>query len=312
MHYIWTQPLDWLGLMARKLVLAFNAVEIVDTEDQYTHAESSPPLWLAGWVFHFGVLTPMALLGVWLTFSDRSRLLPLYGLFLSYTATMLVFYVFGRYRLPLVPFLALFAAAGIVGARRFFATQRAPQIAAVAAATIAMAAFCNWPVLDRQYMRSVTHYNVGNELIAAGRPSEAAPHYRTAILLYAKNARAENNLGVLAAAGAEIFRASAHFERALEIDPGYAEAHFNLARTLRDSGKTTEAVESYLRGLRAEPDRAEVYAELGQLYVAMGQLERAVRSFERALQIDPELAGADASLQRSRERQSGEGGDSLR
>jgi tetratricopeptide (TPR) repeat protein len=307
LHYIWTQPLDWLGLMAKKFVLAFNAVEIVDTEDQYTHAESSPPLRAAGWLFHFGVLAPLALLGVWVTFSNRSRLLPLYGLFLSYMATMLVFYVFGRYRLPLIPFLALFAGAGVVGVGRFVTTQRASQIAAVAAASVGLAVFCNWPVLDKRYMRSVTHYNVGNELIAAGRTKEAIPHYHTAIALYARNARAMNNLGVLAAARGEIVRASAHFERALEIDPDYAEANFNLARTRRDTGKPMQAVESFLRGLRAESDRAEIYAELGQLYVATGQLDRAVRSFERALQVDPALVGVELSLQRAQQRQRREG-----
>ncbi|MFQ5417443.1 MAG: ArnT family glycosyltransferase, partial [Myxococcota bacterium] len=60
-EFVRSEPVEWAALMARKLALTFNAVEVVDTVDPYTHAESSLPLRVSGWVFHFGVLGPLAL-----------------------------------------------------------------------------------------------------------------------------------------------------------------------------------------------------------------------------------------------------------
>jgi tetratricopeptide (TPR) repeat protein len=305
LRYIRSHPGDWIALMGRKLALTFNALEWVDTKGQYAHAELSSVLRLSGWLFHFGVLAPLALLGVWITWSDRARLRPLYLLFVAYSGTLLMFYVFARYRLPLVPILALFAAASIVRLPEFVRTGRPLRIAASLAVVAAAAVLCNWPISDKSYMRSVTHYNLGNELAAVDRIDEAMEHYRTAIRVYAGNARANHNLGSLLAQRGELDRARAHFERALRIDPDYVEAHFNLARALRESGDTSGAIARYRRGLRMARERADMHTELGHVYRERGETARAIASFERALEIAPDLATARQGLLLARKAQDG-------
>lgn len=270
--FIRSQPGDWALLMLRKLRLAWNAVELVDTEDQYTHAEWSFVLALTGPVMHFGLFAPLALLGVCVTWRDRSRLLPLYFLFLSYGAGLLVFYVFARYRMPLVPFLVLFAAAGIAGLRGFLRGRRAPGIVAVAVSVLAFAVFCNWEMIEEDRMRSVTHFNIGNELVARDRIEEGIHHYREATRLHAGNALANHNLGAVLASQGDLAQAQEHFERALEITPSYPQARANLAR---------------------------VHNDLGLGYLEAGDVERAVASFEDALRIDPSLAEARRNLDRA-------------
>src|SRR5439155_267864 len=62
---------------------------------------------------HFGVLVPLGLFGVIVTWTVRPRPWILYAMMLAYAASVVLFYVFARYRYPLVPFLILFAAAGM-------------------------------------------------------------------------------------------------------------------------------------------------------------------------------------------------------
>lgn len=112
-----SDPARWLGLLATKLALAWNAGELGDTEFQEEHARWSQPLRIAAAFAHFGVLAPLAALGLWATWPERRRLWLFYLLLLSYTASVAAFYVFARYRFPLVPVLALFGGAGLVGAR---------------------------------------------------------------------------------------------------------------------------------------------------------------------------------------------------
>jgi hypothetical protein len=269
LRYIRSQPLDWLALMGRKVVLAFNAIELVDTKDQYSHHDLSSVLRSTGGLLHFGVLAPLALLGVWVTWSDRARLLPIYLLFLVYTSTLLVFYMFARYRIPLIPMLALFAAAAVVRFPEFLRENRAPRIAAGIAAASAAAVCCNWPIADEDYMRSVTQYNLGNELAGAGRIEDAMERYREAVRLFEGNAVAHHNLGALLAGKGELERARSHYERALQLVPDYMEARLNLAIT---------------------------HVDLGLAEAAKGDLSLAIESFERALELDPSLEEARANL----------------
>jgi 4-amino-4-deoxy-L-arabinose transferase-like glycosyltransferase len=234
LDFVRSHPGDWLRLLVRKLRLSFNAVEIVDTEDQYTHAESSAVLRFTGLAMHFGTLAPLALLGMWITWPDRARLWPLLLLFAAYTGSMLVFYVFARYRMPVVPILALFAGAGLAGLGRFASGHPPRQLAAAGAALLAVAAFCNWPMIDVDRMRSVTHFNVGNELVARGRTAEGIEQYREAIRLHAGNALANHNLGAVLAEQGDLEGAKAHFERALEIAPEYVQARENLVRVIEE------------------------------------------------------------------------------
>jgi tetratricopeptide (TPR) repeat protein len=300
LDYIRSQPGDWLALLLRKTVLAFNSAEMVDTKDQYSHADLSSVLRATGSLFHFGLLAPLAMLGVFVSWPDRRRLLPLHLLFLAYTATLILFYVLARYRIPLVPILALFAAAGIVGLPDFLRRSPAPRIAAGLAATTAAALLCNWRLVDRDYMRSVTQYNLGNELFAAGRSDAAALRYREAIRLYAGNAQAHHNLGALYAQQGDLVRARPHYEQAVRISPQAAQSHVNLARTLAELGDLPGAVESYRAALRLSGERADLHAEMGRVLEAQGDLDAAIESFERALRLDPGLDQARRSLARAR------------
>jgi tetratricopeptide (TPR) repeat protein len=280
--YVREEPGDWLALMARKLALALNAVEVVDTDDQYTYAESSLTLRLAGSLFPFGVLAPLALLGLWLTRSERARLLPLYLLIAAYTASLVAFYVFARYRLPLVPLLVPFATAGLVRATELLREGRPTALTTPGLVALGAAIFCNWPLVEESYMRSVTSYNLGNELFGMGRKDAAIHHYREAIRLFEDNAQARNNLGVVLASRGDLLLAKEQYLEALRISPDYVDARLNLARTLHSTGDPRAAIEQYQWALRLAPDRVELHGELGEVYAEIGESDLARRSFERA------------------------------
>src|SRR5258708_33555699 len=109
--------------MGRKTALLWNASEMLDTESQEAHAEWSWPLRLGGVIGHFGVLVPLAVLGLVVTWPMRSRLWILHAMTVAYAASVVLFYVFARYRYPLVPLLIVFAAAGVVEMRDFFVAR---------------------------------------------------------------------------------------------------------------------------------------------------------------------------------------------
>src|SRR5262245_27215815 len=110
--FVRSHPIDWLALLARKLALTFNAFEITDTESQGVYAEWSSLL-RALQPFDFGVVLALAVFGAVLTWGAWQRLWIFYAVGATYALSVVAFYVFARYRFPLVPMLMLFAAGGI-------------------------------------------------------------------------------------------------------------------------------------------------------------------------------------------------------
>ena len=124
--FMTSRPAEWLRLMARKVALVGNATEMLDTESQESHAEWSWPLRLGAPFGNFGVLIPLALFGVVLTWPMRSRLWVLYVMTVGYAASVVLFYVFARYRYPLAPFLIVFAAVGLIALPSVIRTRAIP------------------------------------------------------------------------------------------------------------------------------------------------------------------------------------------
>lgn len=303
--YIQEQPVDWLMLMFRKVMLVFTSTELVDTEDQYTHAENSRMLSAAGVLFHFGILAPIAALGLFVTWPRRRILMPLYLMFAMYTGTLVVFYVFARYRLPLVPFLVLFAGAAVSSGAEFFSNspRRTAAMSVGLAATVAVVA--NWPLLDKSYMRSVTHYNLGNELAGVGRSDEAIDEFQRAIDLYSNNVMANHNLGAMLANRGDLVGARAQYERALAINPSHVASHFNLARVYLDEAKLAQAVAEFDRGLAIEPRHFDVQNEVGEAYARSGDWAAAIARYRAALRLNPGFEKAARNLAEAENQQSG-------
>lgn len=293
--YIRTQPGDWLRLTGRKVMLVWNAAEIADTEDELTYADWSIALRAAGRVFHFGVLAPLAVLGLWATWPRRGELWLLYLLPAVYVLTLVAFAVMARYRYPLVPFLILFASAGVTNARRLLLAPP-PQLVSGVVAIVAFAVFCNWRVYSMADMRSITDANIGTELQAQGKFDEAIALYRAALQRDPNDALTYSNLGTALAAKGQLDEAIVQHRRALELAPNDADGHYNLANALMTQGHVVDAVREFQEALRIEPGLVEAHLNLGNALNTLGQTDEAAGHYRQAIAMRPDMVEAVNNL----------------
>jgi tetratricopeptide (TPR) repeat protein len=296
LDFMTSRPGAWLKLMGRKFVLLWNATEMLDTESQETYAEWSTPLRIGGWFGHFGILVPLALFGVWMTWVARKRLWLLYAMTLAYAASVLMFYVFARYRFPLVPLLMLFAAAGLVSAPAFVRKGRTRDRIAALVGLAGVAIFTNWPAVSAALNQAVTETNLGAELQAKARFDDAIAHYRRAIELEPGYAPAYNNMGTAFQAKGDSTRAVATYEQALSEWPDYPDAHYNLANALMSEHKADEAAVHFDIALKSMPSSVDVRNNLGIALAVQGRLDEAFAQFKEALKLDPNSAKAHRNL----------------
>lgn len=329
-EYIQAQPGDWLRLLARKWLLVWHGREIEDSDDFYIYRQFSGLLALLAWFAHFGVLAPLAAAGVFLTWRDWRRLWPLYAMLLALAASVAIFYVFGRYRYPLVPLLMLFAGAGMVEAAKLFKQKAWRRLFISALVVLAVAAITNWPVggatgagaagynnlanayakqgkvdeaikgalraLEVQPSYGVAHFNLGNLYMRQGRRDFARRHFEAALKLLPNYADAHSNYGQLLAEGGDLAGGIGHFQKAIDLDPSIARAYLNLGVALAKSGRMDDALAPLRQAVALTPESAEAMSYLGSIYAAQHRYAEAEAAFNQALRLRPDFAPAHGSL----------------
>ena len=296
LDFITSQPGQWITLTGRKLLLLFNRSEMIDTEAQESYAGFSTPLRMLGWITHFGILVPLAAIGVLATWPDRRRLWILYTLALTYALTVVMFYVFARYRFPLVPFFLLFAAAGAFAIPSLpRAPQRRTRIA-YAALIIGAIIFANWPILDERLMQAITENNLGTKLMEQQNYDDAIRHHQRAVELVPEYAASYNNLGVALRAAGRLDEAIASYRKAIELKPDFASASYNLANALLAQGRTSDSEASFRQALRDNPNSVEAHNNLGIALAKKGDVPGAIAEFRAALTLDDRSVHAHRNL----------------
>lgn len=294
-EWIRTHPADALRLLARKVNYTFNASDVALNYSYayYARDESTILRWLVvgPWLLlPFGLFglavvrpVPAALRRAWWTWAAY---VPVYGLAVA------IFFVSGRYRLPLLVPLAVTSASAIgwlataVQARRRRAcTGAAALLAGLALATNRDVGLDDGRAGER--MEMIVH------LVDTGRSAEATallestvPMARDLALLYFRVGQAFLERG-------ETARAIALLRRAHERAPDRPETRLVLGQALLDAGRPAEAAPHLLAALENG-----VRSDLAAFDLARARAATGDRAGARdALRRIPDPAGLDAASQ---------------
>jgi Flp pilus assembly protein TadD len=261
---------DFAKLLWRKLVLYFNNFEVPDNQDMYFFSRYSwvlrLPLLSFGIVFALG-LAAMALLGRtlgWLSFVV---------FFFGYAASVVVFFVFSRYRIPALPALLPFAGVTLPWlADRFRALASASRRAAPPS--------------------PLTHRTSFPAPIAGGLALSAASFALTLYPVHrgsGKNEAAQclTNLASIYYHEGDTARAVATYQEALRTQPGHAEASRNLGILMLVRGQAVDAFDLLSAAARAEPGNPTTHVYLGRVLQRQGQSGTACREFRKSVSLAP-------------------------
>ncbi len=293
--FISEHPLRWLGLMCHKAKLLWNTVELGDTEDQYTYAQYSLLLrWLEK-ALNFGTIVPLALLGVMATQRRWRQLWPLYAMVLAYGASVAAFYVFARYRFPLVPMLLLLGAGVVDWPRgKMLSRERRPEgggragLAVGLVLALGVGVWVNIPAMSVASIRAMSENNIGVALTRQQRPGEAMDHFKAAMQLDPNLMDAHANLAGALAQRGEIERAAQEYATALRLEPSVAALHHNYAVMLAEQKHWREAIDQLRIAEKLNPDDPKIHNELAFSLAGDGQLPQAIAEYRWALRLAPD------------------------
>jgi tetratricopeptide (TPR) repeat protein len=286
------EPARFAGLLASKALWLIQAEEARDAHSFYFFAEQSLLLRiLPRWT----ILFPLAVIGVLLLARDRSR--ARYGVLLWYAAgaaASVVLLVVGfRYRMPLLPVLAI--AAGVAVSR--FTVWRADWRAYVA--LVAAVVVCHI-VSDPRNLNAAEEWALtGSSLVTERNLPQAEAAYRKAIALDASSGLAWDGLGLTLYNAGRLTEAREAMTRALAIDRDNARAIYHLALLDEREGRVKAAADGYARARTLSPFDAEITANLAaawrRLATEMGMSGRsreALDLMQRVVELTPDNGDA--------------------
>jgi hypothetical protein len=276
----------WLKLMGRKLINFWNAFEYDDIS--IIDKLRGNGVILPG--LHFGLVAALSLPGVCFSIRQFPATRWIAAAILLHLAAVLPVFVTERYRLPAVPGLLLFAAAGVwifwknctllhfkflagyialLGVAAVLVTwpQRDPALWALKFYNSGSQALDlqQWPRAQRElelahaYAPDSTEINLalGNLWQQQKNTPRAEAYYLAVLKMDPRHKAALSNMGVLALSEQHLHNALDYLRAALAVDPTDAKTHYLYARAQFEAGHPDEALSEIQIALRLRPGQRE-------------------------------------------------------
>jgi Tfp pilus assembly protein PilF len=321
--YFRRHPGDALALLWRKFRFFWNHYEIPNHHNKAFIAINYASF-LGVLFVGFKLVAPLAVMGIVLLFMMRpmSPVARLYVGFVGvYMLSLIPFFITARYRLPVVPFLIVFASLGVFRLAQVVQKKRWRQAGIAAGVAVAAAVFVSWPMVDYDFGFNHTVIGTVYSDLATEEPQKAIEHienaiieYKTALELRPLSVDAHYNLGVTYQRIGFYSGAQSELETAVRLQPTHAYASRALAEvraSLEATGdrvgagaipktnfergleytklkQTEQAVLMYQQVLKKDPHHPGAWSQLGAVFFDDGRYRRAIQRFKKGLKYKPD------------------------
>jgi tetratricopeptide (TPR) repeat protein len=290
-EFVRSQPLAYVQLLLRKSYLFWRGDEILRNLDPYFARRDSlilsVLLWKYGLAFPFGLISPLALIGLiafWRAPAERTprgRLLLLFTL--TYAVSVVAFFITSRYRLPVVPLLLLFAGFGLRTC--LFSARRIGLL--LGFAVLLLLVNVGIAPMDMEG-EPQQHFWLGYAYEKKGMPANAIREYRTTIEGMPDHENALLCLAALYSGQKRPLKAIEVYRQYLRAYPASERVRYLLANTQLMVGQYEESIFLYEELASWKPEWAELYGRLGYAHLMAGQPERAAAAYRRTLELQPD------------------------
>ena len=287
------------GLARVVLSKALWLVQAEEPRDNHAFAFFATQAPLLALLPGFGLLLALAAAAAFARIPIRAAALPL--LWIVAGALPFLLALAGlRYRMPLVPPLALFAGAG---AALLFGRLRAREWQSLVPPALAAAL-----VLGAAHLRTHAPSHVfaeewtleGNAWMELGRPRDAERAFGKARAASPSAALPVEFLGRLRLTEGRADAAPHLFEESLRMDPDSRSAHFFLGRALESLGRPADAAAAYRAALAISPAFFPARYHLGRALLLAGEPAAAAAELEKAVALSPSEQPPRELLERAR------------
>ncbi|HCJ66802.1 MAG TPA: hypothetical protein DHV62_05605, partial [Elusimicrobia bacterium] len=292
LEFIRNEPVKWLKLLLKKFFLFWNAYEYPININYYAAREMIPFFRLPSHqilvrglpLVGFGLISPLALFGLFLARRKNGQVKLLFFYIFSVLFTNLFFFVASEYRFPAVPILLIFTAYTIYWwfekikkreYRSFFISLFTVMILGIGA---------NWKVPPAA---NTLHYSLGNAYSEKGDYLKAREEYHQALRRAPDFVEVYINLANVYLDLGEFELAEKCLQRAQMLKPDDVGIYNNLGLLNLKQGNYQEAEKFFKKTLEMNSNYGPGYCNLGEMYYTLRRDEEAIKFLEQGLEVDP-------------------------
>jgi tetratricopeptide (TPR) repeat protein len=287
-------PKKALSLLAKKAYLYWGAYEIPNNVSYDWGRAHASVLRIAP--FTFAVIGPLALVGIALG-GWRSRGAWALALFVAtQMVAVVIFFVCGRYRMPALPVLCVFAGVTVVGLVRSVGKRHWGRLGLGLGMVVVFALFINSDLYGVAQIRGANRdsYYLGQAYVLAQDYERATDAFRRATEQNPDDADAYALLGQVEMEIGEPEAAARDLVKALDIAPDFSTAAARLAGLCLEQGWPLDEPERLLRrALDYQTMNVAGLATLARVNIRQGKLQDARANLGLALVKLSKRGGAD-------------------
>jgi tetratricopeptide (TPR) repeat protein len=292
-HYVLSKPGSWLNLMVRKTIYFWKGYELSNTQNIYVFKDYSSifNILLGKHIIYipFGLLGPLSLVGLGICLKNLKKYLLLYLFIFSYMASVVMFFSCARFRMPVIPFLIMFASFYVWW---LYQKIKAKSVVSILLSLIVAGGLMS--ILNTRLesltgdQRSTDHFTLGWSYRQMGKINQAIDEWETSLKY---NPRLNQVRTDLASAYFDLGltdRAEKEYKTALVEDTSYHDAcYYGLGLVFSRRGDLDSAIEYYSKSLEVNPQNESSHLMLGHVYYNKGWYDKAKEEWEKVLEINP-------------------------
>ena len=273
LQFIVHQPTDFLKLVIKKLYLFWNALEIPNNLNFYTFSQYA--LLLRVMPVGFWCVGPLGVLGMMLAWrKQRGRMVV--SFVTMYCVVMVMFFVCDRYRLPVVPFLCIFASFALVELFTSVKRKEFKPLMVYGGSLVLLAVLINGNAykiekeepVHQSYMLGLIEQQHGNLVQAVSYFGQASVYGKSMRNLYLHWGECEAALG-------HTEEAKGKFRLELAYHPDSYGALADLSAMFLGERAMDSVIIYATRAISVKPFMPSAYVSLGQAYSLLHDLSRA-------------------------------------
>jgi tetratricopeptide (TPR) repeat protein len=284
-------------LLVKKLYLFWSRFEISNNQNIYFFRQYSSLIRILP--LGFWLIGPLGLAGMILSLMKLNRskkacsgkiagrrwgILLTVLFILSYMATVVMFFVPARFRLPVIPLLVIFSGFSLVW---LFERLREKKVAFLRTFLLILVPFALLTNSNAYHLRvgdfSQAHFSLGNLYLKEGKLDSALTEFNSVLALNPRYNRAHLNRGMVFFRRGDLEQAEREFQAELELNPEEAKAYNNLSAVYHQQGLHQKAEEMAGKAISLGGYPANAYMNLAMSYWKEGRIHQAKQTIAQGL-----------------------------
>lgn len=291
MDDIYSDPIRWLGLLGKKMMLLTNGFELSNNFDFYYFAHQTTFMKLllhrTYLFFPYGLLLPIGLISMLALskYDKKHKILLIYTL--ATIVSIILFLVTARYRLYLVPPLILFASYTIMNMKNILIAVSKFKKISITILFIILLIVCNYDFYGHTKITDAHgHHTTATIYNSQGDINKASTYYLKALKADYNQTETLNDYALVLASQKRYQQAVKLLQHGISLPNVNYMMHYNLGYVYMQANKPADAKEQFKIVISERSNYSYAHNNLGLSYMWLGQLDSALLVYQNLIAID--------------------------